>query len=301
MRNKRIKFLFFGVFFYGTMYGQTIIDTLFLSREGLSVKQFDSNGYYKVIAIDTLSDFQFLVKEFYANHTLKMQGTYRSLNPDKKNGIFTWYYPGGNQKKTCRYIDNKLDGEYKAWHPDNKLKQLCYYKNGLPDGVSKTWSEAGNLLKYVEYKDGVKQGKFQTYYPSGKPIRTEIYKNDQLIKGKCFTENGNDTAYFKYFTPPSFLGGDISTFTNWVLEKLQYPIEARNAKEEAEVKVKFTVKNNGEIGGIIITKHDKPYFNSEVLRVISGSPKWTPAIRDIDSIDVFIEIPVIFQLPLLEK
>lgn len=298
MLRKSFLLLIAGFFFSPTLKSQTIIDTLYFSWDGQAIKQFDSNGYYKVIAIDTVSDFHFLVKEYSAEHQLKMQGKYRSLNPDKRNGKFIWYYPNGNIRKECLFENNKLYGEYKVWHSNSNLKQLSIYRDGLLEGISKTWSESGNIIKVVEYKDGLKHGKFRTYYSSGKPLRIETYKNDNLIKGECFTANGNDTTYFKYFTPPSFLGGDISTFTSWVLEKLQYPHEAEEAKEEGEVKVKFTIKNNGEVSGIFITKHDKAYFNSEVIRVIANSPKWSPALRDCDSVDVSIEIPVKFKLPI---
>ncbi len=299
---KKILLLFIGVLIVScTVNGQTIIDTLFFNKNGQATAQFDSNGYYKVITIDTLSDFQFLMKEYYADHSIKMQGAYRSVNPDKKNGRFTWYYSTGNKKKECHYINNKLDGEYKVWHQNNNLLQLSFYKDGFLEGVSKTWAESGNILKYVEYRNGLRHGKFLTYYSSGKPIRVETYKNDKLIKGECYTASGKDTTYFKYFTPPSFLGGDITSFTSWVLDKLQYPREAEEAKEEGEVKVKFTIKNSGEVSGIFITKHDKPYFNSEVIRVIANSPKWSPAFRDKDSIDVSIEIPIKFKLPVDNK
>jgi TonB family protein len=280
---------------------QIIIDTVYFSNNGQAVNQYDSNGYYRVIAMDTVTDFHFLVKEYTSSHNISMQGVYRSLNPDKKNGKFTWYYPDGNKKKECFFENNKLVGEYKVWYTNKNLKQLSIYKNGLLKGISKTWSETGKIQKYVEYKEGLKHGKFITYYTSGKPLRVDTYKNDNLIKGECFTSNGKDTTYFKYFTPPTFLGGDISTFTSWVLDKLQYPHEAEKAKEEGEVKVKFTIKNNGEVSSIFITKRDKPYFNSEVIKVITTSPNWTPAFRDKDSVDVTIELPVVFKLPGVKK
>jgi protein TonB len=97
------------------------------------------------------------------------------------------------------------------------------------------------------------------------------------------------------------LDGDISAFTQWVMEKLQYPDEAKSKLEEGEVKVRFTINEEGKVEGIQITKPDRNYFNFEVLRVISSSPLWRPARRDLDTIEVSVEIPVKFALPETSK
>ncbi len=277
---------------------QVFSDTIYFSANGQSVDTVVQNGYYKIIGIDTTAEnFQFLVKEYRANQSLIMVGSYRSLNPDRKNGKFTWFYENGQKEKECYYIDNKLDGDYFAWHKNGQLKQSSNYINDLIDGVSKSWSADGKLMKFIEYKQGEKHGHFKTFYPNGNPIRIENYKKGKLIKAKCYTASGSDTAYFRYFTPPSFLGGDISKFTSWVFDKIQYPEQAELSHEEGEVKVKFTVNKEGKVAGIYITKRDKQYFNEEVIRVISTSPLWKPALRDIDSVDVSIEIPIKFKLP----
>lgn len=295
---KKIIILFNAlILLSGYSYGQFLKDTLFFNANGQVIKTFDSTGYYRIVSIDSSSQYQFLVEEYYSNHNPKIRGTYRSLNPDRKNGKYISFYPNGNKSLECYYSDNILNGNYKAWYENGTLKYQAGYKNNKLHGSSKLWSETGVLKKIVEYKNGLKDGEFISYYPNGNPIRRDKYKNDKLIKGICFTPAGKDTAYFKYFSPPSFLGGDISKFTKWVIEKLQYPKEAKSNKVEGEVKVKFTVNKNGIVTGIHITKLDKSYFNSEVIRVISDSPKWKPAIRDIDSIDVSVEIPIRFELP----
>lgn len=276
---------------------QEFSDTLYFSADGQSADILLADGYYKIIGIDTTSDFQFLVKEFRANHTIRLIGSFRSLNPDRKNGKFTWFHENGQKEKECYYNNNKLDGEYLVWHNNGQLKQSSKYINDQIEGVSKSWTSDGAIKKLIEYRQGQKHGQFKTFYSNGNPIRIENYRKGELIKAKCFSFNGSDTAYFRYFTPPTFLGGDISKFTAWVLDKIQYPKEAESSQEEGEVKVKFTINKEGGISGVYITKRDKEYFNKEVLRVISDSPIWKPALRDIDSIDVSIEIPVKFKLP----
>lgn len=272
-------------------------DTIYYNQTGQATDFPDSAVQYRILTNDTTGLFQFVVNDYSVDGKLMMNGSFRSLNPDNKNGLFTWYYPNGQLKKQCSFINNKLEGQYRVWHENGILRQLSYYKNNLLHGESNTWNSAGVLTKYVEYENGKKNGKFLTYYSNGNPIRRETYKNDVFIKGQCFTATGSDTAYFRYFTPPSFKGGDISFFAGWVLEKLQYPDEARNKREEGEVKVKFIIDTGGKLTKPVITKHDKSYFNREVLRAITDSPIWSPALRDTDTVEVTIEIPIKFELP----
>jgi TonB family protein len=276
-------------------------DTIYFNSFQEIIESPDSNGFCRIISIDTLGTFQFLVKDYYASGQLKMSGTYRSLNPDKLNGTFCYYYQNGGLNKKCTYSNNILSGPFLLWYENGQLKQECTYNQNNLTGTFKSWSPDGLLTKYADYKEGKKNGKFITYYKNGKPVRIEKYKNDNLIKARCFTSSGKDTTYFICFTPPSFLDGDISAFTQWVMEKLQYPDEAKSKLEEGEVKVRFTINEEGKVEGIQITKPDRNYFNFEVLRVISSSPLWRPARRDLDTIEVSVEIPVKFALPETSK
>ncbi|MBN1117113.1 MAG: TonB family protein [Bacteroidales bacterium] len=295
--KKSILSFFIGLSFIAILPAQGFSDTLYFSNDGMICKNLMGSDYYRVISNDTTGKFLLLVSEYSSNHNLRMTGSFKSLNPDRKHGLFTWYFNNGDIKKQCYYNNNSLEGKYKVWYNNGQLQQLSQYKSNALEGTTKTWNESGILIKKVDYKSGLKDGKFITYYDNGQPIRKETYKEDVFLSGECFTENGSDTSYFNYFTPPSFLGGDISNFVSWVIEKLQYPKEALTKLEEGQVQVKFTVDKTGNVKGALITKHDKHYFNTEVLRVIANSPLWTPAVRDTDTIDVSVEIPIKFEIP----
>jgi len=276
---------------------QEINDTIYYDSEHRQVKQFDSTGFFRVITIDDKAGFQFYVRDYYPTGQLMMSGQYRSLNPDNKNGEFNYFYSSGMQKKKCSYKDNQLNGKYLTWYDNGTIKQKSTYNNNKLDGLTKIWSEEGVLRKYVEYKNGKINGKLISYYSDGQETRNELYKNDSLIKSMCYSPTGADTIYFKHFTPPQFLGGDITKFSKWVLIKLRYPLEAKEKKEEGEVGIKFTVSRTGKVGTVQIIKQDKTYFNSEVLRVINNSPLWSPAMRDLDTISITFQLPVKFTLP----
>ena len=60
----------------------------------------------------------------------------------------------------------------------------------------------------------------------------------------------------------------------FIRKNLTYPISAFKAGIEGKVFVSFTIDNNGKILNIEIVKGSNPYFDSEVIRLISIMPDW---------------------------
>jgi TonB family protein len=275
-------------------YSQLIRDTVYFDRNWRQ-SNIENARYYRVISNDTSGEIQFTVKDYYISGHIQMAGTYRSINPDFKTGGFRYWYENGQLQIKCNFLNNRLNGEYLEFYENGRPKISRRYVNGLIDGTEKTWSLSGFIAKVVEYKLGARHGKFLTYYDNGQLIRKDIYKNDEFIKGRCFTREGKDTAYFKYFIMPGFQGG-IEGFKKFILEGIRYPEEARENNEEARVYLNFTVDKQGNVIKARIVKSDKDYFNEEVMRVISLSPKWIPGRKDGKIINVSITIPIIFKI-----
>src|ERR1035437_3019624 len=83
----------------------------------------------------------------------------------------------------------------------------------------------------------------------------------------------DDRDLFVYFPGANGATSD-SLLIKYVNENLTYPDSAYNAKIEGEVFVSFTIGCNGEISDIKITKGSNPYFDKEVIRLISAMPNW---------------------------
>ena len=256
----------------------------------------DSAIYYRVITNDTTGKFQFNVTDFYMSGQLQMTGTYRSIQPDYKTDLFTYWYENGRKQIECMFKNNKLTGEYKEWYATGQIKTIRSYKNGYLNGKETVWEENGILSKIAEYKNGLKQGRFITYYDNGMPIRKDFYKNDSLIKGKCFTYSGKDTSYFNYIIFPEFNGAGIEKFKEFVLNELNYPETAKQNKENGKVYVRFTIDKTGKVTEVAITKKDKNYFNQEAMRVVKSSPYWIPGKRDGKVIEFLFTIPILFEI-----
>ena len=272
---------------------QLIRDTIYYDNDW-SQSSPDNAGYFRLVEIDT-SSILFLVKDYYIDKKPQMQGAYRSINPDVKIGDFVYWHHNGQEKIKCHFKNGYLDGPYYEWYENGILKSEKNYSRGRLDGMERTWNNKGILSKSVEYKNGLKHGHFLTFYDNGQPVRKDIYKNNAMIRGKCFTPEGKDTAYFDYFTMPEFKGG-LNGFKNFILEKLNYPDTAKQNDEEENVHIRFTVGKDGFVNGIKVIKGDKEYFNEEVIHAVASSPGWIPGRRDGKVVDVTITIPVKFKL-----
>jgi TonB family protein len=291
---KRILLANIILFFVINIYSQLITDTIFYDKNWQQ-SDFEKASYYRIVSSDTSGKFQYLVRDYYMSGCLQMSGTYKSISPDYKTGTFKYWYENGECQLVCSYVDNKLDGEYLEYYDNGKSKNKKNYKYGLLDGKEKSWSSEGFLAKVVDYKNGVKHGRFLTYYDNGRLIRKDIYRNNKLIKGNCYTREGKDTSYFDYFIMPKFKGG-LEGFKNFILDGIKYPEIARQNKEEGQVYLKFTIDKEGNVIKAKIIKADKEYFNEEVMRVLKLTPKWVPGKKDGKSINVSITIPISFKM-----
>lgn len=95
---------------------------------------------------------------------------------------------------------------------------------------------------------------------------------------------------------PSFMGGDIKTFSRWVNERLLYPEEAKGKCISGRVVLTFNVDTDGKVTNVEVIRGVEPSLDKEAARVVSLSPKWKPAMHNGKPVKVTYTFPVIFQL-----
>jgi TonB family protein len=96
---------------------------------------------------------------------------------------------------------------------------------------------------------------------------------------------------------PTFKGQDANAFSSWVTARLKYPQDAKDARIEGTVLVKFVIGTNGGVQEVEVEKGVFPSLDAEAVRVIKSSPKWKPGIKDGKPVRVSYTLPVIFVLP----
>lgn len=95
---------------------------------------------------------------------------------------------------------------------------------------------------------------------------------------------------------PKFQGGDESTFTKWVSERLVYPEIAKENGVQGRVILTFRVNSDGRVSDVKIIRGVDPSLDKEAVRVVASSPKWTPGRQRNKPVNVVYTFPVIFQL-----
>ena len=86
-----------------------------------------------------------------------------------------------------------------------------------------------------------------------------------------------ETIFIVADQKPSFQGGDLNVFRNWVQARLSYPPLAQENNIQGTVTVKFVVEKDGRLTNIQVLKSPDKTLSDEAVSVLSQSPKWEPA------------------------
>lgn len=252
-------------------------------------------SYYRIISFSETGDFLLRVEDYYLSGQIQMSGTYRSIRPDYKTGVFTYYYENGYKQAECAYDNNELDGQYREWYENGRLKSDHYFRDGELNGSYKAWNEDGTPNLDIQYKAGNKHGYFISYHSNGTPARKDLYEEDEFIEGKCFNESGETVDYYLYIVMPAFRGG-IEALRGFIEKKIEYPEKAYRTGREGVVFVRFTVNEKGEITNPSIIRGDREDFNQEALRIIASFPPWIPGRIDDKPSPIEVSLPIEFRI-----
>ena len=102
----------------------------------------------------------------------------------------------------------------------------------------------------------------------------------------------NDYSY----TLPKPAGGNGS-FKDYVRDNLRYPPSGLQQKIKGTVKLKFTVKQNGQISGMEVVKSLGEDFDKEAMRLVNEGPDWEPAMENDSSVEKEVTVKIRFRPP----
>ncbi len=95
---------------------------------------------------------------------------------------------------------------------------------------------------------------------------------------------------------PTFDGGGLSHFRDWVQRQLVYPREALERGISGTVTVKYVIERDGSVSNIETLRSPGNLLSAEAERVIGMSPKWTPGMQAGKPVRVYYILPVMFRL-----
>ncbi len=95
---------------------------------------------------------------------------------------------------------------------------------------------------------------------------------------------------------PTFRGGDVDKFREWVQKRVKYPQIAAENGIQGKVFIMFVVEPDGSVSNVNILRGVDPALDNEAIRVVESSPSWSPGKQRGAPVRVRFSITVNFQL-----
>ena len=106
----------------------------------------------------------------------------------------------------------------------------------------------------------------------------------------------DDQPFVKVEQMPSFMGGDLMTFRNWVQSKVRYPQIAQENNISGRVLLMFVIERDGTLTNIQVLQTPDSSLSDEAIRILKTSPKWTPGKQRNQSVRVKYTLPIDFRI-----
>ena len=106
----------------------------------------------------------------------------------------------------------------------------------------------------------------------------EFAEDVEIIQQVAVEEENieDDQPFVKVEQMPSFMGGDLMTFRNWVQSKVRFPQIAQENGISGRVLLMFVIERDGSLTNIQVLQTPDSSLSDEAIRVLKTSPKWTP-------------------------
>lgn len=117
---------------------------------------------------------------------------------------------------------------------------------------------------------------------------------DDLLSGTG--DGGLDEPFFLVEVMPSFRGGNIDRFREWVNKRTNYPQAAIDGKIRGTVFLTFIVEKDGSVSNVTVLKGVHPLLDNEAIKAIAESPRWSPGLQRGQPVRVRFQIPLSFVL-----
>lgn len=105
-----------------------------------------------------------------------------------------------------------------------------------------------------------------------------------------------EEIFVKVEQMPSFQGGDLNTFRNWVQSKVKYPQVAQENGISGRVLISFVVEADGTLTKIEVLQSPDRSLADETIRVLKMSPKWKPGKQRNKAVRVKYTLPVDYRI-----
>ncbi len=106
----------------------------------------------------------------------------------------------------------------------------------------------------------------------------------------------DDQPFLIAETMPSFQGGDLNAFRNWVQKQLIFPQIALENGIQGRVVLSFVIEKDGRLTNVQVLQTPDRSLSEEAIRVLKQSPKWSPGKQRNQTVRVKYTLPVDFRV-----
>lgn len=121
---------------------------------------------------------------------------------------------------------------------------------------------------------------------------TEILQQVEVVEETI----EDDAPFVTAETMPSFQGGDLNTFRNWVQSNVKFPQIALENGIQGRVILSFVIERDGRLTNIKVLQTPDRSLSEEAIRVLNKSPKWSPGKQRNQVVRVSYTLPVEFRV-----
>jgi len=134
-----------------------------------------------------------------------------------------------------------------------------------------------NVLNLVQ-----KSPDWQPATKGGRSVAVRLIQPVVFVIRSPQKEQGSDNSIMNVTTAdqlPRFNGGSTALFDEWVRANLSYPAKSAAKHIQGKVTLSFVISEIGEVKDVKVLEGLDKELDAEAVRVVSSSPKWTPAMR----------------------
>ena len=173
-------------------------------------------------------------------------------------------------------------------------------KDGMQPLVNEVKRVLGNAeiterkpAKEVAYRFEISFGHIEE---NGEFVWSTIKASDEAIAVLRYVELAADEEqpYIKVQQMPTFQGGDLNAYRNWMQSQLQYPKEAKDKGIKGRVIFSFVVEKDGSVSEFKVLNTPDKLLSAEVERVFKLTPKWEPGKQNGKEVRVKFTVPIVF-------
>lgn len=210
-----------------------------------------------------------------------------------------WFIPFSKKEKPPEENSRKNENDFIVF-TDLRYSNEIKKPEVLQAAASHSKSPAGRIKDVFTVVDSIIEPEIDSISTAGQIVGDTI-AGSVISQGEDSVNSpaaGSSIGYYNRDAvdkSPEFPGG-LESFYKYLKKRIHYTHEAKHARLNAKMYVRFVIDEEGFIRDVKILNRIGYGLDSEVQNVLMDSPKWTPGIVRNESVKTEMVLPVSFSI-----